>query len=235
MCTCATWIATPRGGDGIQIHQPSEAEDWGLDKGKRPCCCPGREVQAPVDASSASNNAEDTLPTKTPVSIELERADAEAKMPSEQPSSAPSATFHVATAAPARARIRAARPIARPRFAFARLQTKITSHRREVSRNRMAEVHEIAPTASVFRPTVTTVPTPGTVALAVSSAPGMQGLTKAWRADPPNRCESSCLDRSIMPVGAPARGPPTPWQHLAAATLCDVSVPPRPTRSPRSR
>ena len=106
---------------------------------------PGREVQAPVDASSASNNAEDTLPTKTPVSIELERADAEAKMPSEQPSSAPSATFHVATAAPARARIRAARPIARPRFAFARLQTKITSHRREVSRNRMAEVHEIAP------------------------------------------------------------------------------------------
>jgi hypothetical protein len=106
---------------------------------------PGREIQAPVDASSASNNAEDILPTKTPMSIGLERADAEAKMPSEQASSAPSATFHVATAAPARARNHAARPIARHHYAFARLQTKITSHRNEASRDRIAQIHEIAP------------------------------------------------------------------------------------------
>jgi hypothetical protein len=115
---------------------------------------PGRKVQAPADASPARDNAEDTLLTVAPAGLELEPAGAEAATASVRASIALPATTRddAARATPARTRIHAARLIARPRHAFARLQTRGASHRRDTSRARAAHTYEI--TSDGFRVSV---------------------------------------------------------------------------------
>ena len=112
---------------------------------------PARKVQAPTDTSPARDKAEDTLLTLAPARLELEPAGANGATASVQASIASPAITRIDTAraAPARARVHAARLIARPRHAFARLQTKRASHPHHTSRARVAHAHEL--TSDGFR------------------------------------------------------------------------------------
>ena len=89
--------------------------------------------------------------TLAPARLELEPTGADASTASVQAAidSSPNIRIDTARATPVRTRIHAARLIARPHHAFARLQTKGASHRHDTSRARVANAYEI--TSDQFR------------------------------------------------------------------------------------